>query len=66
MADASVRKMGELRCYAVRLRPGQEIKATLLKFVEQNRLKGAFVLSCVGSVRCAKLRLADATKVGHY
>ena len=58
--------MSSLRCFAVRLLPGEEIKEALLKFVEDYELKAAFVLSCVGSVRCAKLRLADETKVCSY
>lgn len=48
-------------CYTVRLGPGEEIKTRLLEFITIHHLKAAFILSCVGSVQKAKLRLAQAT-----
>ncbi|XP_068681581.1 bifunctional protein GlmU-like isoform X1 [Montipora capricornis] len=51
-----------LSCYALRLKPGQEIKECLLAFVKNENLKAPFVLSCVGSVSQATLRLANAVK----
>ena len=50
-----------LVCYAVRFGPGEEVLTTLLEFVTSNDLKAAFILSCVGSIQRAKLRLANAT-----
>lgn len=50
-----------LKCYAFRLGPGDEIKDCLLEFVRRQGLKAAFVLTCVGSVEKAKIRLANAT-----
>ena len=50
-----------LVCYAIRLGPGEEILTRLLEFVTSNDLKAAFILSCVGSIQRAKLRLANAT-----
>ena len=50
-----------LLCYAVRLAPGEEIRTKLLDFVATHDLKAAFIMSCVGSVQSAKLRLAQAT-----
>ena len=55
-----------LMCYPLRLLPGAEIKSTLQKFVEVNQLDAAFVLSCVGSVRTCKLRLADSETVSYW
>lgn len=43
--------------------PGEELVSTLKTFVEQNKLQGAFILSCVGSVTRVKLRMADSQKV---
>ena len=51
-----------LSCYALRLKPGQEIKECLLAFVKNENMKAPFVLSCVGSVSQATLRLANAVK----
>ena len=51
-----------LSCFAMRLKPGQEIRECLLSYVKENNLKAPFVLSCVGSVTSATLRLADVSK----
>ena len=51
-----------LSCFAMRLKPGQEIRECLLSYVKENNLKAPFVLSCVGSVTSATLRLANVSK----
>lgn len=51
-----------LSCYAIRLKPGQEVIECLLKYVRDKKLEAPFVLSCVGSVTQATLRLADAAR----
>ncbi|XP_078001063.1 bifunctional protein GlmU-like isoform X2 [Glandiceps talaboti] len=50
-----------LVCYTVRLGPGEEIRSTLTKFADDNKLHSAFVMTCVGSVTKATIRLAHAT-----
>lgn len=50
-----------LSCHAVRLQPGQELRKELLKLVEKSNLKAPFIMSCVGSARNAKLRMANAS-----
>ncbi|KAM7368325.1 hypothetical protein PAMP_014553 [Pampus punctatissimus] len=50
-----------LRVHAVRFGPGQELLASLQAFVEENRLRAPFIITCVGSVTKATLRLANAT-----
>ena len=50
-----------LKCYALRLGPGEEIKSSLQEFVKHHDLQAAFILTCVGSVQKAKIRLAHAT-----
>ncbi|XP_024075741.1 uncharacterized protein LOC112120809 [Terrapene carolina triunguis] len=47
--------------YALRLGPGEDIVTSLLKFVEDKKLKAPFVMTCVGSITKATLRLANAT-----
>uniref|UniRef100_A0A8D0DUD3 PPC domain-containing protein n=1 Tax=Salvator merianae TaxID=96440 RepID=A0A8D0DUD3_SALMN len=49
---------GSLSVYALRLRPGEEILTSLMKFVENKKLKSPFILTCVGSITKATLRLA--------
>uniref|UniRef100_A0A8C8RUG2 PPC domain-containing protein n=1 Tax=Pelusios castaneus TaxID=367368 RepID=A0A8C8RUG2_9SAUR len=50
-----------LAVYALRLGPGEELVTSLLKFVEDKKLKAPFVMTCVGSLNRATLRLANAT-----
>ena len=48
-----------LRVYPIRLGPKVELKSRLIRFVNENNLKAAFVLTCVGSVTKATLRFAE-------
>ncbi|XP_042156571.1 bifunctional protein GlmU isoform X1 [Oncorhynchus tshawytscha] len=50
-----------LKVHAVRFGPGQELLCSLLAFVEERNLKAPFIITCVGSVTKATLRLANAT-----
>ncbi|XP_071499196.1 bifunctional protein GlmU-like [Diadema antillarum] len=54
-----------LRCHCLRLRPGEELKSRLLQYVTAHGLKAAFILSCVGSLKRATLRLADSVTIIH-
>jgi len=45
--------------YALRLRPGQDILGELTSFANAHRLQAVIVLTCVGSLRRASLRLAN-------
>ncbi|XP_041832280.1 bifunctional protein GlmU-like isoform X1 [Melanotaenia boesemani] len=49
-----------LQVHAVRIGPGQELLGSLQAFVEQRRLQAPFIITCVGSVTKATLRLANA------
>lgn len=50
-----------MKCYALRLKPGDEIVSSLQSFVESMKLKAPFVMTCVGSITKVALRLANAT-----
>nr|XP_046229173.1 bifunctional protein GlmU-like [Scatophagus argus] len=50
-----------LQVHAVRFGPGQELLGSLEAFVEERRLLAPFIITCVGSVTKATLRLANAT-----
>lgn len=50
-----------LRVFVLRLGPGEELFSSLLSFVEERKLRAPFVITCVGSVTKATLRLANAT-----
>uniref|UniRef100_A0AAY4CE30 PPC domain-containing protein n=1 Tax=Denticeps clupeoides TaxID=299321 RepID=A0AAY4CE30_9TELE len=50
-----------LQVYALRLGPGQELLSSLLLFVAEKGLQAPFIITCVGSVTKATLRLANAS-----
>ncbi|XP_063775870.1 bifunctional protein GlmU-like [Pseudophryne corroboree] len=52
-----------LSVYALRLGPGEEIVTSLFKFVQEKNLRAPFVMTCVGSVTKATLRLANSDAV---
>jgi predicted DNA-binding protein with PD1-like motif len=46
-----------MRVHAFRLTPGTDLKAELARFTEQEALRAGFILSCVGSLSRARLRM---------
>jgi len=47
-----------LTCYALRLKPGEELYSSLLKYAKENNLQASFIMTCCGSLTKATLRLA--------
>lgn len=56
--------------FALRLRPGQDLLATLREFAQERRLQAGFVASCAGSVTRASVRYANqpsaSVREGHF
>jgi uncharacterized protein len=50
---------GRLKTYALRLKPGQDLRRELESFARARGLRAGFVLTAVGSLTKAALRLAD-------
>jgi len=48
--------------YALRLKPGEELKNSLLRFIQDNAISAASVVTCVGSLTSATLRMANADR----
>lgn len=48
-----------MKTYALRLLPGEDLKASLDAFAHEQQLEAACVLTCVGSLRKAVLRYAN-------
>lgn len=46
--------------YALRLRPGQDLRASLAEFAQQQQLTAGVILTAVGSLNPAALRFATA------
>lgn len=55
-----------MQLFALRLRPGQDLGFELSRFVGENGLRAAFILTCVGSLRQAALRLANRPETMLY
>jgi predicted DNA-binding protein with PD1-like motif len=47
------------RAHALRLRPGDDLRDALLAYVAQHHIKAGAILTCVGSLTVATLRLAN-------
>jgi predicted DNA-binding protein with PD1-like motif len=58
-ACTSPKPVSEMTVYAIRLSPGQDIKKELTAFVREKNLHAAFIITCVGSLQQAVLRLAN-------
>jgi predicted DNA-binding protein with PD1-like motif len=55
-----------MKTYAIRFRPGQDLKRELVAFAAAHGLQAGFILTCVGSVRQAALRLANKPNTTLY
>jgi predicted DNA-binding protein with PD1-like motif len=51
-----------MRTIALRLRPGADLKGELLALAARERVRAGWVLTCVGSLSRARLRLAGGTE----
>lgn len=55
-----------LSIYAIRLMPQEDLKLALIKFTQEKKLNAGFIITCVGSLIKAQLRLANAKTIAHY
>ena len=55
-----------MKTFAFRLQPEQDLKVELARFASQQGLRAGLVLTCVGSLRRAALRLADQPEATFY
>ena len=51
-----------MRTIAIRLRPGADLKRELVALAARERVQAGWVLTCVGSLSQARLRLAGGTE----
>ena len=66
MAMAQAAPSSPTRAYALRLRPGDDLRQALLAFVAAQRLEAGAVLTCVGSLTDVSLRLANQEGATRY
>jgi len=55
-----------MNVHVFRLKPGQDLKQSLMAYVHQHQLSAAFMLTCVGSLQHAAIRLANQSDTTHY
>lgn len=55
-----------MNTYVFRLKPGQKLKEEIDKFVEKKSIGAGIILTCVGNLSRAVLRMADASIVKSY
>ena len=52
-------KASRSKVYALRLRPGDDLKKSITDFAKANQLQAAYVVTCVGSLKQANIRFAN-------
>jgi predicted DNA-binding protein with PD1-like motif len=55
-----------MRTYALRLKPGQDVRQQLTAFVAEHQIRAGAMVTCVGSLTQATLRLANQEKPTVY
>lgn len=55
-----------LQVYALRLKPGQDLKTELQSFITAHKIEAAAIITCVGSLQKATLRLANQNNFQKY
>jgi len=55
-----------MKTYAFRLRSGQDLRGEIDKFVREKNIKAGVILTCVGNLQKAVLRMADAKEIKTY
>jgi uncharacterized protein len=55
-----------IKINAIRLHPGQDLLQALETFAAENNILAGFILTCVGSLRQANLRLSDQEDESFY
>ena len=62
--------MSNTKSYALRLKPGQDLKKSIQQFVDSNDIEAGWIASCAGSVNQYQIRFANqpngTTDTGHF
>ena len=52
-----------MKTHAFRIRPNQDLRSEIDRFAKEKNIKAGIVLTCVGNLTKAVLRMADAKKI---
>ncbi len=55
-----------MKVFALRLRPGQDLRTEIEKFTRERRIKAGFIITSVGSLEKVTLRLADQKNTSSF
>ena len=55
-----------MKTFALRLHPKQDLKRELIGFAKENKIKAGFIITCVGSLSKARLRMSDETIIKDF
>lgn len=55
-----------MKTFALRLHPKQDLKEELVKFVKENSIQAGLILTCVGSLAKATIRMTDKNVVKSF
>lgn len=55
-----------LKIFALRLKPGQDLRTELEKFAKEKNIRAGFMMTAVGSLKKAALRLADQSDASSF
>lgn len=55
-----------MKTFAFRLHPGQDLKKGIVSFTKENNIQAGVILTCVGSLKRATLRLANENVVKDF
>ncbi len=55
-----------MKIHALRLTRGQDLKKGIIEFTKKNKIKAGCILTCVGHLTRATLRMADASIVKDF
>ncbi|MCY6484688.1 DNA-binding protein [Clostridium aestuarii] len=55
-----------MKTYAVRLTTGQDLKKELINFTKENNINAGCILTCVGCITRATLRMANASIIKDF
>lgn len=57
--SAQTPSMAPQKVYALRLHPGDDLKRKLAEFVKEHNIQSGYIITCVGSLNKATLRLSN-------
>jgi len=56
------KKSAGMKTFSIRLKPGQDLREQLEDFIRAANIQAGFIITAVGSINTANLRMSDETK----